>query len=604
MDRNQCEKDSLKRLLEGSGIRNVENMKKEVFVMDNSIVAENSEKKAWWSESRFGMFIHWGIYSLKAKGEWVMYQDRIPVKEYEKLAGEFNPVLFDAEEWVLLAKNAGMKYIVITAKHHDGFSMFKTEVSPYNIVDGTPFGRDVMDELALACRKHGLRLCFYYSHVREWRHPHAQSLEASSPSRYGNYGNFWDYPEECKKNLQIYLDEFDKPQLRELLTQYGPIGIIWFDTPSLIRPDQAQEMIDLVRELQPDCLINSRVGDSVDSDYFSLGDCEIPGFGTGVDWETPMTICDAWGYNDKPDNRYRDVRELVHQLVDIASLGGNYLLNVGPDSLGVIPGEAQERLKGLGEWMKTNSESIYASKASPFPIKPSWGRITAKDDRLYLHVYEWNEVIALTGIKSKIAAVKLLADPGRSIKWSQEPCGMLGYDRLVIHLPGDAPDDNASVLMVQFEDKMQVETRIIEDDSGCIEFPACLSSIHSSDECPRMTVNITGIVKNWSSTSDWLSWEFLCAHPGEYDVMVSLSSNFWGLWDFGHKIDIECGENVNHLLIEDTGVPTTGYQQRTYSAGTVSVDSEGQHRISIKATSLSCTNGQGFQLSSVRLQPR
>ena len=571
--------------------------------MDGHKTAENNEKKTWWSESKFGMFVHWGIYSLKAKGEWVMYQDRIPVKEYEKLAGEFNPVLFDAEKWVLLAKNAGMKYIVITAKHHDGFSMFKTGVSTYNIVDGTPFGRDVMDELATACRMHGLRLCFYYSHVREWRHPHAQSLEASAPNRYGNYGNFWDFPEECKKNLQIYIDEFDKPQLRELLTQYGPIGIIWFDTPSLIRPDQAQELIDLVRELQPDCLINSRVGDSADSDYFSLGDCEIPGFGTGIDWETPMTICDWWGYNDRPGNKYREVKELVHQLVDIASLGGNYLLNVGPDSMGVIPMEAQERLNSLGEWMKTNSESIYASKASPFPIKPSWGRITSKEDRLFLHVYQWNEEIALTGTKSKVAAVHLLADPGRTIKWSQEPCGTLGYDRLVIRLPGEAPDENASVLEIRFEDKMQVETRLIEDDSGCITLPACLSSICSSSGSPQATVNITGIVKNWFSTSDSLSWEFLCAHPGEFDVMVTTSSNFYGLWDFGHEIVVECGENMNHLSIEDSGVPTAGYQQRTFSAGTISIKTEGRHHISIRAKNLSYANGQGFQLSSMILRP-
>ena len=565
---------------------------------------DNNEKKTWWRESKFGMFIHWGIYSLKAKGEWVMYQDRIPVKEYEKLAGEFNPVLFDAEEWVKLAKDAGMKYIIITAKHHDGFSMFKTDVSQYNIVDGTPFGRDVMAELAQACQRHGLRLCFYYSHVREWRHPHAQSLEAMAPNKYGNYGNFWDYPEECKKNLQIYIDEFDKPQLKELLTQYGPIGSIWFDTPSLIRPDQAQEMIDLVKELQPDCLVNSRVGDFVDSDYHSLGDCEIPSFGTGVDWETPMTICDAWGYNDRTENRYRDVNELIHQLVDIASLGGNYLLNVGPDSMGIIPVQAQERLKSLGEWMKINGESIYAAKASPFPIKPSWGRITVKDETLYLHIYNWSQVITLTGIKCRVSAVKLLADPARTIQWSQEPCGALGYDRLTIHIQGEAPDENASVLKVQFEDNLQVETRIIEDDSGCIELPVCLSSIHATNGSPQLRVNITGVAKDWFSVEDWLSWEFLCAHPGEFDVLVTISSNFYGLWDFGHKIVVKCGDYENHLLIEDSGIPTNGYQQRTFDAGQIRIDSDGKHAISIKALSLACVKGQGFQLSSVKLQPK
>ncbi len=571
--------------------------------MDNNKMAENNEKKTWWSESRFGMFIHWGIYSLKAKGEWVMYQDRIPVKEYEKLAGEFNPVFFDAEAWVLLAKNAGMKYIIITAKHHDGFSMFKTDVDRYNIVDGTPYGKDVMAELAKACEKNGIRLCFYYSHVREWRHPHAQSLEMKNPFIYGNYGNFWDYPDETKKNLQVYLDEFDKPQIKELLTQYGPIGVIWFDTPSLIRPDQAQEMIDLVRSMQPECLVNSRVGDFVDTDYFSLGDDQVPEYNNGVDFETPMTICHAWGYNNMPNNKYRDVKELLHQLVDIVSLGGNYLLNVGPDPTGVIPPEAQERLKGIGDWMQVNGEAIHGTKASPFPAKPSWGKITAKDETLYLHVYQWNEIITLTGIKSKVKGVTLLADSGRKIAWSQKPCGSLGYDRLTVHVPGDAPDPDVSVIKVEFEAPMQVETRIIEDDSGAIQLSACLSTMHSSGDKPKAEFNITGIVQRWFSADDWFGWEFLCEHPGEFDVTVTATSNFNGVWDFGHELSVQYNGQENQFTVMDDGTPTAGYQKRSYQAGKIRIGQPGTHHIAVKASSLSKTNGQGFTMSMVKLQP-
>ncbi|MGE5613827.1 MAG: alpha-L-fucosidase [Bacillota bacterium] len=564
---------------------------------------DDNKKLKWWRDSRFGMFIHWGIYSLMGKGEWVMYTDRIPVREYEKLAGRFNPVKFDAEEWVLLAKNAGMKYIVFTAKHHDGFSMFKTEVDRYNIVDGTPYGKDVIADLAKACEKHGIRLCFYYSHVREWRHPHAQSLEMHSPFRYGNYGNFWDYPDEAKKNLQIYIDEFDKPQIRELLTRYGSIGIIWFDTPSLIRPDQAQELIDIVRELQPGCLVNSRVGDFVEADYYSLGDCEIPDYNTGVDFETPMTICDGWGYNSMPNNKYRELKELIRQLVDIVSLGGNYLLNVGPDPEGVIPPEAQERLNGIGEWMKTNGEAIYQTKASPFPVKFSWGRITARENILYLHVYEWNSQIVLTGIKSKASSIQLLADPIRKIQWKQEPCEALGYDRLTIYLSGDAPDPNVSVLKVCFAENLRVESRIIEDDSGCIGLSACLASIHTTDGKPRASVTATGVVKNWMSTADWFRWEFLCEHPGEFDVFVTISTGFHGIWDFGHRVAVRFGGQENRIVITDDGKPTAGYQKRVFHAGRIRIDSAGRHDIELRALSISCANRQGIQLSSVKLQP-
>ena len=530
-----------------------------------------------------------------------MYIDRIPVKEYEKLAETLNPSHFDAEAWVELAKNTGMQYIVFTTKHHDGFSMFKTDVDPYNIVDGTPFQKDIVAELASACEKHGIHLGLYYSHVREWHHPQAQSLEMISPTTYGNFGNFWDYPDENKKNLQVYIDEFDKPQLTELLTRYGQIGIIWFDTASLIRPDQAQELIDHIRSIQPDCLINSRVGNA-GFDYYSLGDDQVPDFNKGVDFETPMTICDFWGYNTMPGNRYRDVKEMLHQLIDIVSLGGNYLLNVGPDANGVVPPEAQERLHGIGAWMRVNGESIYSTKASPFPAKPSWGRITMKDDALYLHVYQWRETITLTGLQNKVTAVTCISDPLRQISWIQEACGNLGHDRITLRLPGSAPDDNASVIKLQFK-TMQVVSSIIEDDHGSIQLPACLSTMHTKALQPRAAVNITGVVHGWVSTDDWFSWEFLCEHPGTFDVTVTMSTDYQGNWDFGHEVVIACDHQEIRGRIENDGTPTGHYQKRMFQAGAVHLDAAGHYSISIRATAINIKNLQGILMSMVKLKP-
>ena len=564
-------------------------------------MTNNSGKKNWWQESRFGMFIHWGLYSVLAKGEWVMYIDRIPVKEYEKLAETFNPSHFDAEAWVELAKNTGMKYIVFTTKHHDGFSMFKTDVDPYNIVDSTPFQKDIVAELASACEKHGMHLGLYYSHVREWHHPQAQSLEMISPTTYGNFGNFWDYPDENKKNLQVYIDEFDKPQLTELLTRYGQIGIIWFDTASLIRPDQAQELIDHIRSIQPDCLINSRVGNA-GFDYYSLGDDQVPDFNKGVDFETPMTICDFWGYNTMPGNRYRDVKEMLHQLIDIVSLGGNYLLNIGPDANGVVPPEAQERLRGIGAWMRINGESIYSTKASPFPAKPSWGRITMKDDALYLHVHQWRDMITLTGLQSKVTDVICITDPGRKILWKQTACGTLGHDRITLELPGNAPDVNISVIKLQF-DTLRVQSSIIEDDHGSIQLPACLSEIHTSAGEPQATVNITGVVHSWVSTDDWFSWEFLCEHPGVFDITVTMSTDYHGNWDFGHEVVIECNHQETRGRIENDATPTGHYQKRMFHVGTIQLDTAGQYTINIRAAAISATNLQGILMSMVKLTP-
>lgn len=346
--------------------------------------ANQDPRLNWWRDVKFGMFIHWGLYSIPAGqwkgeeipgiGEWIMLRAEIPVKEYEQLAQQFNPVNYDAKQIAALAKRAGQKYIVFTSKHHDGFCMYKTEQTDYNIVDATPFGRDILKELADACQEEGIRLGLYYSQTQDWHHPDGD-------------GNTWDYNED-EKDFDDYIENYVKPQVTEILTNYGPIALIWFDTPKGISVEQSQSLLELVHSLQPDCLVCGRLGNAL-GDYATAQDNAIPPeLLAELDWETPATINDTWGFKTN-DHNWKSTETLVKYLVDIVSKGGNYLLNIGPDSKGNIPQPSVERLTEMGEWMDNNSESIYGTR--PGPIQGvSWCRSTVKDDTVYLHIMDWN----------------------------------------------------------------------------------------------------------------------------------------------------------------------------------------------------------------------
>jgi len=325
--------------------------------------APDSAKEArlkWFREAKYGLFIHWGLYAIPAGewkgrrslglGEWIMNRSQIPVREYEPLAAQFNPVKFDADAWVQLAQDAGMKYIVITSKHHDGFAMFKSKVSNYNVVDATPFKRDVLKELADACARRGMRLGFYYSQSQDWHEPNGA-------------GNTWDFGPDEKKDYDQYLRSKAEPQVRELLSGYGPVALIWFDTPRMMTGDRAQRFADIVRSLQPNTLIDGRLG--TEGDYRSTGDNVIPSDPSGEAWETPATINDTWGYR-KDDTNWKSPGQIVFKLVDIVSKGGNYLLNVGPMADGTIPQPSQDILHTVGRWLKVNGEAIYGAHSTPF----------------------------------------------------------------------------------------------------------------------------------------------------------------------------------------------------------------------------------------------
>jgi len=381
-------------------------------------VSNDQKRTNWFTDARFGMFIHWGAYAIPAKGEWIMHSGRIPFHDYEEIARAFKPSDFNAAEIVRKAKDAGMKYLVITAKHHDGFCMWNTKLTDYNIVKWGGFDRDPIKELAAECQKQGIKLGFYYS-VRDWHHPdfvlHYEHLNAPGP----HYGGWYAFPvnwtggevmdcgcSACVKNIPLtkeqdprpteaegadmnrYLD-YMKGQIKELLTNYGPIAVMWFDGQDIVdqKKGRVQEMIDEMRQLQPDVLINDRIAWQPGMGDYGVFEQHIPGETVGVrPWETCMTLNDNWGYT--PNQNWKTTKQIVHHLADIVSKGGNLLLNVALDGHGILSNDYQCRLDSIGSWLKDNGESIYGCGASDLP-QPEWGRITAKENKLYLHVFNW-----------------------------------------------------------------------------------------------------------------------------------------------------------------------------------------------------------------------
>ena len=423
------------------------------------------EKFEWFKEAKFGLFIHWGLYSIPASmwdgipasktSEYIMMRKEIPVETYKKLANHFNPFQFDAERWVKMAKDAGMKYIVFVSKHHDGFAMFHSKVSPYNVYDATPWERDPLRELSAACEKYDMRLGVYYSHAVDWEHPDGA-------------GNTWDF-NESEQDFDKYLREKSLPQVQELLTNYGQISTFWFDWAMGMTEERCKPFSNMARQLQPDILINSRLGPDPSVDFRSMGDNQIPNAIVPGVWESAGTMTTSngtWGHNQY-DQDWKSLSTITFNLVDIVSKGGNYLLNTGPTSDGVIPLPTQKVLTGIGKWLKLNGESIYGAGPSPFGYEygteipgekdkkgnPAFDvkkelRFTTKPGKLYVHIFNWpNETLELKGLKDKVNKVYFISDPDKKpVPFSQNG------EKIILTLPQQAPDTINSVICLELND--------------------------------------------------------------------------------------------------------------------------------------------------------
>jgi alpha-L-fucosidase len=356
------------------------------FFSLNAQTSAANDRMQWWREARFGMFIHWGVYAVPAGiykgqkinriGEWIMNRGKIPVAEYQQFAKEFNPVKYDPDAWVRMAKDAGMKYIVITSKHHDGFALFDSKASKWDIVDATPYGKDLLKPLAEACRKYGIKLGFYYSQAQDWNNPGGAAARKVASEGWANpdsskidayteaNSGHWD-PAQTTKTMAQYIDEIAVPQVKELLTNYGDVAVLWWDTPTGMT-DEFAEKLNALLKLQPNIITNDRLKRPNYPGDFKTPEQRIPNLSEldGKDWETCMTMNETWGYKSYANN-WKSLKTIIQNTVDIASKGGNYLLNVGPKADGTFPQESIELLKGMGEWMKVNGESIYGTTASP-----------------------------------------------------------------------------------------------------------------------------------------------------------------------------------------------------------------------------------------------
>jgi alpha-L-fucosidase len=440
-------------------------------------VAQDTSKNArmqWWREARFGMFIHWGVYSQwagvyqgqhQARGgaEWIMNRSKIPVSEYQQRARSFNPTAYDADAWVRLAKEAGMKYIIITAKHHDGFALFNSKASKWDITDATAYGKDLLKPLAEACKRHGMKLGFYYSQAQDWNNPGGSVARKEMREGWPNpdsarvdaytaaHKGHWD-PAQETRSFEQYIDEVAVPQVRELMTNYGEVSVLWWDTPTGMT-DEAALKLKAALASQPQIITNDRLkrpnfpGDTKTPEQKIPTQAELD----GQDWETCMTMNSSWGYKSW-DDKWKSTETLIRNLVDIASKGGNYLLNIGPKEDGTIPQESIDRLKEIGAWMKVNSEAIYASKGSPLAPLP-WGRVTRKEDAktttLYFSVFDWPKDgrLLVPGVSNEVLSAKLLGGGKASATLSPEG--------LLLQLPQEAPNPVASVIRVSFRGKFE-----------------------------------------------------------------------------------------------------------------------------------------------------
>jgi alpha-L-fucosidase len=525
------------------------------------LTSGREKRLEWWTDARFGMFIHWGLFSklageyngkrIDGLGEWIMYNAKIPVDDYRKIANTFNPVDFNADQWVKTAYDAGMKYIVITAKHCDGFAMFNSAANPYNIVDATPFKKDPMKDLEIACKKYGLRFGFYYSQDWDWNEPNAMGRP-----------NTWDFPDNNKKKPDVYYNTKAIPQVKELVTKYDP-AIIWFDVPSDITREQSFKFLKTIRDARPDCIINDRISKEHSggtTGKLVMGDYHTPEQYIPEEVSQPFEVCmtlnDTWGYKYY-DRNWKTAKEIIANLIDIASKGGNYLLNIGPDAEGVIPEQTTKVLKLVGVWMDKNGESIYGSAQSPFGKLPFKGaRCTAKPGKLFIHLMDWPEgnKLVVPGIRNKIESVYFLKDRSKKIFFRQTAGNDIIIDLGLEKQNKDIVDPFSTTLVVEYSGKLNYTPSDPVVDPAFSAFFDPIDATATGDSLQygfnKSWKGHRGFdILKWNDTTKMI-WNFRTINSGNYEVEINYAADENSL---DNEMALKVGNKTFSFKTESTG---------------------------------------------------
>jgi alpha-L-fucosidase len=569
-------------------------------VLGSETAGERDVRMGWWREARFGMFIHFGLYSVAAGhwegkpvrwlSSWNLHTTKAPLEDYVLLKDRFNPTQFDAERIVRLAKAAGMKYIVITTRHHEGFSLFDTKYSDYDVM-ATPLKRDLMKEMADACHRHNMRLGWYYS-ILDWYHPDYTPRRPGDnrPTDKADYGRYM---------------EFMKHQLHELLSNYGKIDILWFDgswDPTFTN-EMGQELYDYVRGLQPGIIINDRLGHGDDCPGdFGTPEQYIPSTSPGgKGWETCMTINDTWGFKSQ-DHNWKSTATLVQMLADCASKGGNFLLNIGPAPDGTVPQPSVDRLEEMGQWLAVNGRSIYGTKAGPYRRPMPWGCTTREDlggdrVRLYLHVFSWPKDgrLVVPRLANTPLAAHLLADP------SQKPLAVAqqeteGEKTICIGVGPDAPSQYDSVVALDIEGQPQVLVfRVKPAADGSVELLARDADLNG------LLIRYDGqpgrdSIGRWTRAEDWVSWPVDIPKAGKYQVEITYgcapgNGGEYRVEMAGEKLDAQAHE-------------TGGWFDRvTDVVGTIDVKKTGDQLVAVRCLRIKPGGHAVFDLRKVVVRP-